>query len=207
MERALERNLNSVSERPRRRELFRFHYPKSLGQCEKVLTGLLEDLLMKRFALVLLFVLEAAFCLAADLTGNWVAENPLPDGTLRKTYFQLKQEDSRITGHIRVTQFYYTITESTGTPDAFTVTGTLQDGNTPRHVIYEGKLVGDELHMATRRRPDAPLTELVAHRTAQTTARCRRALSHPHCIKFHTTDWQKLRPWAGTAGIVCGSRG
>src|SRR3954470_19749594 len=166
MERALERSLNSVSERPRRRELFRFHYPKSLGECEKVLTGLLEDLLMKRFALVLLFVLEAAFCLAADLTGNWVAENPLPDGTLRKTYFQLKQEDSRITGHIRVTQFYYTITESTGTPDAFTVTGTLQDGNTPRHVIYEGKLVGDELHMATRRRPDAALTELVAHRTA-----------------------------------------
>jgi alpha-galactosidase len=120
--------------------------------------------LMKSLRLVIVALLSATSCLAADLTGNWVAENPLPDGTVRKTYFELKQEDSHITGHIRVTQFYYTISESTGTPDTFTVTGTMQDGNTPRHVIYEGKLIGDELHMSTRRRPDASLTEQVAHR-------------------------------------------
>jgi alpha-galactosidase len=120
--------------------------------------------LMKFLRLLIIGLLSATSCLAADLTGNWVAENPLPDGTVRKTYFDLKQEDSHVTGHIRVTQFYYTISESTGTPDVFTVTGTMQDGNMPRHVIYEGKLIGDELHMSTRRRPDAPLTELVAHR-------------------------------------------
>jgi alpha-galactosidase len=108
--------------------------------------------------------MAAVSAFAADLTGNWVAENPLPDGTVRKTYFDLKQEDSHITGHVRVTQFYYTITESNITPEGITVTGSMQDGNTARHVVYEGKLVGDELHMSTRRRPDAPLTELVAHR-------------------------------------------
>ena len=119
---------------------------------------------MKSIGVVLTLSLLAISCAAAELTGNWVAENPLPDGTVRKTYFDLKQEDSRITGHIRITQFYYTISESTGAPDAFTVTGTMMDGTSPRNVHYEGKLVGDELHMTTRRRPDAPLTEVVAHR-------------------------------------------
>src|SRR5438067_512712 len=121
---------------------------------------------MRRAAIFLTVLLNAGCCMAVDLTGNWVAENPLPDATVRKVYFDLKQQDSRITGHIRLTQFYYTISESTGTADAFTVTGTMQDGDTLRHVVYEGKLVGDELHMSTRRRPDAPLTEVIAHRTS-----------------------------------------
>jgi alpha-galactosidase len=119
---------------------------------------------MKLIRLLLVVASTASCCLAADLTGNWLSATLLPDGTNRKVYFDLKQQDSKITGHIRQTQFYYTITESTGTPDSFTVTGTLQDGKTLRHVVYEGKLVGEELHMSTRRRPDAPLTELVAHR-------------------------------------------
>ena len=121
---------------------------------------------MKLVRVLLLVVFSAPVCGATDLTGNWLAATPLPDGTQRKVYFDLKQQDSKITGHVRLTQFYYTITESTGTPDAFTVTGTMQDGDSPRRVVYEGRLVGDELHMSTRRRPDAPLTEVVAHRVA-----------------------------------------
>jgi len=121
---------------------------------------------MKLVRILLLVLGSATLCLAADLTGNWLAANPLPDGTERKVYFELKQQDAKITGHIRLTQFYYAITESTGGADTFTITGTMQDGNSARHVTYEGKLVGDELHMATRRRPDAPLTEVVDHRVA-----------------------------------------
>ena len=119
---------------------------------------------MRLFRFLLVVALSAQGCLAADLTGNWLAATPLPDGTQRKVYFELKQQDSKITGHIRVTQFYYAITDSTGNSDTFTVTGTMQDGNSPRHVVYEGKLIGEELRMATRRRPDAPLTEVVARR-------------------------------------------
>ena len=33
-----------------------------------------------------------------------------------------------------------------------------------RTVRYEGKLVGDELHIGRRTRPDAPLTEMIATR-------------------------------------------
>ena len=103
---------------------------------------------------------------AADLTGNWVVENPGADGVNRKTYFDLKQDGARITGHIRVTQFYYSIKESTGGADGFTITGSMMDaGHRERTVKYEGKLDGDTLRIGTRRRPDQPLTEMTAHRT------------------------------------------
>jgi alpha-galactosidase len=102
---------------------------------------------------------------AADLSGNWVVANPGADGVTRKTYFDLKQDGARITGHIRVTQFYYSIKESTGAADGFTITGSMTDtGHKERTVKYEGRLEGDTLHIGTRRRPDQPLTEMTAHR-------------------------------------------
>jgi alpha-galactosidase len=106
-------------------------------------------------------VLLAGGCFGADLTGNWVVAQPNSDGTSRNTYFDLKQEGSRITGHIRLTQFYYTINESTGDAGGFTISGITMDN---RKVSYEGKLEGDELQIGTRGRPDQPLTKLVAHR-------------------------------------------
>jgi alpha-galactosidase len=107
-------------------------------------------------------VLLTGLCSAADLSGNWM----VPAGTdgVVRTYFNLKQEGDRITGSIRVTQFLYSITESTGNADGFKLTGTMQDGKSQRRVVYEGKLVGEELHIGTRRRIDAPLSELVGHR-------------------------------------------
>ena len=110
------------------------------------------------------FFALAAICAAADLTGNWVVSTPLPDGTFRRTYLNLKQDGSRITGTLRAGQFFYAISDSTGGPEGFTLTGTMKDGKTERHVRFEGKLIGDELHVSTRRRPDAPPIEMVAHR-------------------------------------------
>src|SRR5258707_12589545 len=100
----------------------------------------------------------------APLSGNWAVRNANADGTVRSTYFNLKQEGEKITGSIRVTQFYYLITESTGGPEGFTFTGTMKDGKSDRKVLYEGKLVGDELHLSTRRRPTDKPTELAAQR-------------------------------------------
>ena len=108
------------------------------------------------------YLLAAGSCCAADLAGNWVASIPNADGSPRKTYFDLRQDGSRIAGHIRVTQFYYTITQSTGGPDGFTLIGSMMDGPNERVVKYEGKLIGNELHVATRRQPGAPLLEMVA---------------------------------------------
>ena len=106
----------------------------------------------------------AARCFAADLTGNWVVRESRAGDTFISSYFNLKQVGERITGTIRVTQFYYKIADSTGGPAGFTITGTMKDGNSTRTVRYEGKLEGEELHLATRRRPDAPLIQMLAHR-------------------------------------------
>ena len=106
----------------------------------------------------------AAACFAADLTGNWASGNAGADGVARKVYFELKQDGARIIGHIRSTQFYYTIKESTGDASGFTLTAGMMDGKSERTVRYEGKLEGEELHLGTRRNATAPLSQLVARR-------------------------------------------
>ncbi len=53
----------------------------------------------------LLPALLAGMCSAADLTGKWVvAQANNNDDYVRKTYFDLKQDGAKMTGHIRVTQ-------------------------------------------------------------------------------------------------------
>ena len=123
---------------------------------------------MRLRSVCLLSALLASAGLAADLTGNWVIAVPNNDGTSRNTYFDLKQDGSRITGHIRATQFYYEIKESTGSAEAFTITGSMTDGpaekRSERKVVYEGKLEGDALHLSLHGRGGAPGQEQVAHR-------------------------------------------
>ncbi len=116
-----------------------------------------------RYSLAL-FALTAAA--AAGLDGNWVVRQDMHDGTFHNTYFHLRMEAGRITGSIRSTQAFYKITESTGGADGFTITGSMMDGRNERKVVYEGKLVGEELHIGTRR-GNGPLSEMVAVRTAE----------------------------------------
>lgn len=112
----------------------------------------------------LVAILVSAGQTPEPLTGNWVVRTPTNDETFRTTYLNLKQEGPRITGTIRVTQFFYHISESTGGADGFTITGSMMDGKTERKVQYEGKLVGSELQISTRRRPTDPPTQMVAVR-------------------------------------------
>src|SRR5207302_5527006 len=93
-------------------------------------------------AILVVALVTAQQSTTEPLTGNWAVRTQNTDGTFRATYFNLKQEGSRITGTIRGTQFYYHITESTGGPDGFTLTGSMMDGKSERKVLYEGKLVG-----------------------------------------------------------------
>ena len=114
---------------------------------------------------IALFCLLAGAAWSADLTGNWLsaASSPNNDGTIRRTYFHLSQENGKITGTVRATQFFYTVIESTGGPEGFKLTVGMQDGPTERRAIYEGRLVGDELHVA-QRRGQTLLPEMTAHR-------------------------------------------
>ncbi|HKN85196.1 MAG TPA: hypothetical protein VJW17_17250, partial [Pyrinomonadaceae bacterium] len=94
-----------------------------------------------RGANISLFLTLAQQNTTADLNGNWVAHNVNnTEGTVRSSYFNLKYDGGKITGTIRTTQFFYTIKESTGGPDEFTLIAAMQDGHTERRVQYEGKL-------------------------------------------------------------------
>jgi len=117
---------------------------------------------MKVIAFVWL-VAPGAAGFAADLTGNWMAAQPAGDGYIRRSYFNLKQEGARITGTIRTRQFHYTVSDSTGGSDGFTLTAAMKDGNAERRAVYEGKLVGEELHIAERRN-NGLQPEMVAQR-------------------------------------------
>jgi alpha-galactosidase len=101
------------------------------------------------------------------LTGNWAARSPSNDGYVRTAYFNLKQDGAKITGTIRATQFYYTIKESTGGPEGFTLVASMRDGRNDRTVTYEGKLIGNELQIGRRNRPDQPITFQMAQRAPE----------------------------------------
>ena len=130
----------------------------------------------------------------ATLTGNWAVKTPRNDGTFAKVYFNLKQEGVKITGSIRSTQFYYQIVESTGTSDEFTITGKMRDGKSDRSVEYDGKLVGDELHLSTRRPNQSHDAFLTAREFFPQSLRYRLS------IRSRITVWLKLRRWVGIAG-------
>src|SRR5580658_1080525 len=108
----------------------------------------------------------AIACPAADLTGNWLAATPNGDGTTRRTWLHLKQQDGRITGTIRATQFFYTIADSSGGPDHYTLTAVIKDEGRERRATYEVTLTGDQLNVAQVRN-NAPGTAIAAHRVAE----------------------------------------
>jgi alpha-galactosidase len=104
---------------------------------------------------------------ANPLTGNWAAASPSNDGYVRKAYFNLKQDGAKITGTIRATQFFYKINDSTGGPEGFTLNASMMDGKSERKVTYEGKLIGNELQIGRRNRPDQPVTFQMAQRVPE----------------------------------------
>jgi alpha-galactosidase len=156
-------------------------------------------------AIILLLACAGASA-AAGLSGNWVVSEPAGDGYVRKTYFNLKQDGSRIKGTIRVRQFYYTVVDSTGTPDGFTLTGAMKDGDSERRAVYEGRLVGDELRIGERRN-NVPQAEMVAHLTSPGEGRMPARLPLPALHKVRDNGLVRTPPmgwnsWNKFAGRV-----
>src|SRR5262245_42138965 len=152
------------------------------------------------------FLTSAQQTPAGDLNGNWASRNVNDrEGTVRSTYFNLKHENGKITGTIRATQFFYTIKESTGGPEGFTIIAAMQDGRNERRVQYEGKLVGDELRIGRRNRPDQPITEMVAKRApagegalpARIEPPARHQVSYNGLAKTPPMGWNSWNKFAG----------
>src|SRR5215471_7359929 len=116
---------------------------------------------MKSF--ILLYLMAGA-CAAADLTGNWLVAIPNGDGTMRRTYLNLKQQGNRITGTIRATLHLYSIDRSTGGPENFTITAAMPILGSERRVTYRGKLAGDQLQVVEA---GASGPAMIAHRVPE----------------------------------------
>jgi alpha-galactosidase len=118
-----------------------------------------------------------------NIGGNWlVAVENATDGTYRRTYFALDQTGDQISGTIKNNNSRLVINESTWDSTGFSITNVQRNGANERRTTYDGRLVGNELHLVQRRRtpggpparpagapPAAPLPappELVAHRVA-----------------------------------------
>jgi alpha-galactosidase len=99
---------------------------------------------MKLF-ISLLFLTTAGA--ASGLSGNWLIATANGDGTMRRTYFHLKQQGDHITGTVRATLHLYTIDKSAGGADGFTISAGMPILGTERRVTYRGKLVGAELQL------------------------------------------------------------
>lgn len=115
-------------------------------------------------ALLFLLISIPTALAAADLTGNWVVREPLPDGTERRTYLDLHQDGGKITGHIRMGVAYLTVTEGSGGPEQFTLVTESKEGANTRRREWPVKLSSDGLHVTVRRRQNSPPVEMVAQR-------------------------------------------
>jgi alpha-galactosidase len=112
---------------------------------------------------LLLAFFSLASCWAADLTGNWLYVEHRSDGTEQRTYFNLSDQGGKITGEVHSNQFRFIVLDSSGTPDGFTLKVGPKDGATRRVREYQGKLVGDELHLTAIRTPGHEQPEMIAH--------------------------------------------
>lgn len=144
-----------------------------------------------RFAI--LVALSSAALFGADLTGNWLAATPNGDGTTRKVWLNLKDQNGHVTGTIRATQFFYQISESAGGPDHFTLRATVKDENQERRVTYDVTLSGDELRVAQVRSgtPGPPIT---ARRVADTDGALPERVKLPPLHKVRDTKLARTPP-------------
>ena len=120
-------------------------------------------LIMRRSQYLLLFTVFAVPCFAADVTGNWLAKQTAPDGNVRETYYDLKQDGSKITGFVRNASSDRAI-ESGTIDDAGNITLTMPGFNNRPGQKIAAKFTGDELHVTMRFRPNQPGTEIVCSR-------------------------------------------
>ncbi|HSU30012.1 MAG TPA: glycoside hydrolase family 27 protein [Bryobacteraceae bacterium] len=114
--------------------------------------------------LLCLLISTTAFGADRSLTATWEAVKQLPDGTSQKAYLNLKEGPNGIRGTIRAGQLLYTITNSTGGPNGFHLDAVFNYADRHYQTVYEGKLVGSELQLKVRKRPDSPPVDMTAHR-------------------------------------------
>ena len=113
-----------------------------------------------------LFILCALPVTAADVTGNWLASITGPDGNVRKTYYDLKQDGSQVSGFMRTASFDRPVEGTIDDAGNLTLTSPAPAGSGRPAMKTQGVLKDDGLHLTMRMRPNMPALEVVAAKVA-----------------------------------------
>ncbi len=103
---------------------------------------------------------------AADLTGNWLVKQESPDGNVRETYFDLKQDGTNLTGAVRAASRDQKIQSGTIDADG-KVTLVLQGQNNRPGQRVTAKFVNGELRVTMAGRNGVAPVEIVATRAPE----------------------------------------
>ncbi|HEV3276341.1 MAG TPA: glycoside hydrolase family 27 protein [Terriglobia bacterium] len=115
------------------------------------------QLILRRFLLVLLLA-AAPSALASDLTGDWTAAGPRPDGGTMHLMFRFKQDGTRLTGIVSAASSDLAIVNGQVNGDQFSFAVQLNFGERSRTLTYGGTVKGDTLEIsAPTPRSDAPV--------------------------------------------------
>jgi hypothetical protein len=101
---------------------------------------------MKTYTVLLVIMLFAVACNAADINGKWVAQMTSPSGSQSERIFILKASGNGLTGTIANQQVYLATFEPKGKP---AMTGTLKTQSGNPQEISEGKVSGEDLSFVT----------------------------------------------------------
>jgi len=144
---------------------------------------------------------------AADVTGNWLAEVAAPNGNVRKTYYDLKQDGAKVTGFLRTSGFDRPLEGTIDDTGTVTLTLETMPGANRPSMKTVGTLKADGLHLTMRMRPDMPPREVVAKKVADGEGLPPARIEPPALHKVRSNGLAKTSPmgwnsWNKFAGRV-----
>ena len=105
---------------------------------------------------LLLGLLSPLSVSAADLTGDWIATAPLPDGGSAQLMLRLKQEGEKLTGIVSLSSRDLALQNGKFSGQDFSFTVQTTSGDESRTLSYSGKLNGDEIQFSAPPRGTLP---------------------------------------------------
>ncbi len=107
---------------------------------------------MKRTVVLLTIVFGlAVLAVAADVSGQWVAQVPGRGGDPTETTFNFKVDGSTLTGSVATPRGERPIENGKVSGDEISFTQTFEFGGNTMKILYKGKLAGDEIKFTRQR--------------------------------------------------------
>jgi len=105
----------------------------------------------RNFLLVVLVLAGLGAALAADITGQWVAQVPGREGQMQAYTFTFRVDGEKLTGTIATPRGESPISDGKIQGDQLSFTQTLEFGGNQMKFLYKGQVSGNEIKMTRQR--------------------------------------------------------